>query len=77
MKTLKNWWLQITTVLLTIADLGFDIINPLIAELGISEKWITILKVAFGIYALVKSKNQLPTQNAEKLQDLVNEKKVE
>ena len=74
MSTLKNWWLQIATVLLAVLDLGFDVINPLIAELGVPDKVITVLKVAFGIYALLKSKIQLPTQNMEKLQNIVDVK---
>jgi len=69
MRTLKNWWLQIATVLLAVLDLGFDVINPLISELGISNKWINVLKIAFGIYALLKSKVQLPSQNPDKMQE--------
>lgn len=61
MTTIKTWWLQIATVLLAILDLGFDVINPLLTELGLPSKWIVILKTCFGIYALLRSKAQMPS----------------
>lgn len=70
MKTLKNWWLQITTVLLIMLDLGFDLINPLLVALSIPSNWILIIKILYGIGVVVKSKMQLPTQNPDKLDDL-------
>lgn len=74
MNTLKNWWLAIVGFALIILDQGFEVLNPFLSELGISEKWIGFLKVLFGIYGVYKLKVQLPTQNVEKLQNIVDEK---
>jgi len=42
-----------------------------LVELGISEKWIGLLKVAFGLYGVYKLKVSLPTQNVDKLEALI------
>ena len=76
MKTLKNWWFAIVGFALIILDQGFEVLNPFLVELGISEKWIGFLKLAFGLYGVYKLKVSLPTQNVDKLQDIVNEKKA-
>lgn len=71
MKTLKNWWIVILTALLAVMDLGFDVINPFLIDLGVEAKTLVYIKVAFGLYALIKAKLELPTQNAEKLQNII------
>ena len=76
MSTLKNWWFAIVGFALIILDQGFEVLNPFLVELGISEKWIGFLKLAFGLYGVYKLKVSLPTQNVDKLQDIVNEKKA-
>lgn len=68
---LKNWWVVILATLLAIMDLGFDAINPFLNDLGVSPKAIIWIKVVFGIYVLIKAKLELPTQNSDKLNDLV------
>lgn len=68
---LKNWWFAIVTAGLTILDLGFDVVNPFLADLGVEGKVLTVIKVIFGLYAIIKLKKSLPTQNADKLQDMV------
>lgn len=50
----KNWVLPILGIILTIADLGFEAINPLLLAIGIPDKYIGILKAIFGIYGLYK-----------------------
>lgn len=75
MKTLKNWWFAILGFALIILDNGFEVLNPFLSELGLSQKWIGIVKLLFGIYGVYKLKLSLPTQNVEKLQDIVDEKK--
>ena len=76
MSTLKNWWFAILGFALIILDQGFEVLNPFLVELGISEKWIGLLKLIFGLYGVYKLKVSLPTQNVDKLQDIVNEKKA-
>lgn len=71
MSTLKNWWFAIVGFALIILDQGFEVLNPFLVELGISEKWIGFLKVAFGLYGVYKLKISLPTQNTEKLEALI------
>lgn len=75
MKTLKNWWFAILGFALIILDQGFEILNPFLSGIGLSEKGIGIVKLLFGIYGVYKLKIQLPTQNPEKLQKIVDEKK--
>ena len=75
MKNLKNWWLQILVVLGAIVELGFDVINPLLLEIGISDKTSNVLKLVFSIFVLLRTKLQLPTQNPEKLEAIVEAKK--
>ena len=71
MNTLKNWWFAIVGFALIILDQGFEVLNPFLVEIGISEKWIGLLKVLFGLYGVYKLKVQLPTQNPEKLEALI------
>lgn len=73
-KKLKNWWFVILGVIVLILDQGFDILNPLLVEYGASVKLIGIIKLIFGVYGLIKVKNQLPTQNFDKLQDIARDK---
>ena len=74
MSTLKNWWFAILGFALIILDQGFQVLNPFLIELGMSEKWIGIVKLLFGLYGVYKLKLSLPTQNVDKLQDIVNKK---
>lgn len=74
MKTLKNWLLLIIGIVIIIADQGFDFINPFLIDFGVPEKWISIIKMVFGIYALVKLKKSMPTQNLEKLKAIIDKK---
>jgi hypothetical protein len=73
-KKLKNWWFVILGIIILILDQGFDILNPLLVEYGVSEKLISFIKLVFGIYGLIKVKNQLPTQNFDRLQDIAYRK---
>ena len=75
MKTLKNWWFALLGFALIILDQGFEVLNPFLSELGLSQKLIGIVKLLFGIYGVYKLKLQLPTQDADKLQNIVDEKK--
>lgn len=75
MNTLKNWWFAIVGFALIILDQGFDVLNPFLHEIGLSEKWIGLVKLLFGLYGVYKLKLSLPTRNIDKLQDMVNEKK--
>lgn len=72
MNTLKNWWFAIVGFALIILDQGFEVLNPFLSEFGLSEKWIDLLKLIFGLYGVYKLKVQLPTQNPDKLQDRVD-----
>jgi len=71
MKTLKNWWLVGLSGLLLLLDLGFDAINPVLGLIGVSGKAADVIKALFVLYGIVKAKKSLPTQNAERLQDMV------
>lgn len=71
MKTLKNWWFALLGMVAIILDQGFEVLNPFLIEIGLPEKWIGFIKLAFGLYAVYKLKISLPTQNPQKLDDLV------
>lgn len=71
---LKNWWLGIVGIVLVALDQGFDFVNPILVDLGITGKWIGGVKIAFALYGIWRLKNQLPTQNTEKLKEIVENK---
>jgi len=75
MKTLKNWWFAILGFALIILDQGFEILNPFLSEIGLSEKGIGIVKIVFGLYGVYKLKTSLPTQNTDKLESLIEKTK--
>ena len=74
MKTLKNWWFAILGFALIILDQGFEVLNPFLSDIGLSEKGIGIVKIVFGLYGVYKLQVSLPTQNIDKLQKIVDEK---
>lgn len=69
---LKNWWFAILGITVIVLDQGFDFLNPILSDLGISGRWIGIVKLIFGAYAIYKLKKQLPTQNSEKLKEILD-----
>lgn len=69
--TLKNWWFAFLGMALVVLDQGFEVLNPFLIEIGLPEKWIGIVKLIFGLYAVYKLKISLPTQNVDKLDDIV------
>jgi hypothetical protein len=72
---LKNWWFVLLTFALLILDQGFDVLNPFLIQINVPEKWIGAVKLVFGFYGVYKLKKSLPTQNVDKLQEIVNDKK--
>lgn len=76
-RQLYNWGLYILFVIGAIADLGFDQIQPLLEQIGLNDKCLGFIRLVIIIIASAKLKNQLPTQNIEKLQEVIDEKKDE
>ena len=74
MNVLKNWWFAILGVIIIILDSGFDVVNPLLETIGLPDKWVNIVKACFALYAIIRLKKSLPTQNVEKLQQIVDDK---
>lgn len=72
---LKNWWFAILGVFLVILDSGFDVINPLLEMINMPDNWVNYVKAAFVLYGIIRLKKSLPTQNVEKLQAIINNKK--
>jgi len=58
---LKNWWFAIAGILVVILDQGFDVINPILSEIGVSGRWIDITKAIFALYAIYRLKMQPPS----------------
>lgn len=77
MNTLKNWWLAIAGIIVIVLDKGFEVVEPFLTNLGVNSKWVNVVQVIFGIWAVYKLNTKLPTQNVQKLQKLVEEKKEE
>lgn len=71
---LKNWWFVIVTTIVALLDAGFDLINPALQLLNLSDDTLNIIKFVFLVAAIVKTKLETPTQNPEKLQNLVDKK---
>lgn len=69
---IKNWWFAIFAGILVILDQGFLLVNPLLVDIGVSGRWIGVVKILFFLYGAFKLKNQLPTTNNEKLKDILN-----
>jgi len=69
--TLKNWWFAFLGFALVILDQGFEVLNPFLIEIGLPEKWIGFVKLAFGLYGVYRLKISLPTQNPEKLDGII------
>ena len=75
MNTLKNWWLAIAGIIVIILDKGFEVVEPFLTNLNIDSKWINIVQVIFGIWAVYKLNTKFPSQNIAKLEKMVEEKK--
>jgi len=73
---LKNWWFTALSVGLVILDSGFDVINPLLEMIKVPDVWVNYIKAAFLLYGIVSLKKALPTQNVDKLQAIVDNKKT-
>ena len=43
-----------------ILDSGFDVVNPLLVDSGISPKAINFIKIGFAIYGIVRLKQSQP-----------------
>lgn len=72
LNNLKNWWLQILAIVVALLDAGFDIINPALELLNLSDRTINFIKFAFLIGAIIRTKLEPPTKNPEKLQKIVD-----
>lgn len=72
LRVLKNWWFAIIGFIAIILDQGFEVLNPFLIELGASVKAIGILKLVFGLYGIYRLKKSLPTQNPDKLKEIIN-----
>lgn len=73
--TLKNWWVELIGFALVVLDQGFDLIEPMLNQVGASDRFVQIIRLVFGFYGIfIVYKKRLPTQNPEKLQDLVDKK---
>lgn len=55
----KKWWFTLLFILGGILDLGFDVVNPILIDLGLSIKFIAITKVIFIIYSSIKLKREI------------------
>lgn len=59
---LKKLWLVIAGYALIILDFGFDVVNPILIDVGIHENYIKWVKIIFGFYGLYKIYMANPTK---------------
>lgn len=76
MKKLKNWGFYVIFVVGAILDLGFNEIQPALEMIGMEEKYMGLVRLIILILGALKLKLSLPTQNVEKLKDVVEEKEL-
>lgn len=65
LQKLKQWWVAIAGMALVILDLGFDVVNPILIDAGITGKWISAIKVVFGLYGILRLYNTKPMSVAD------------
>lgn len=58
MELLKKWGLAVLSFFVIILDQGFDVVNPLLIEIGVPDNWIGVLKAVFGAYAIYRATMQ-------------------
>jgi len=71
---LKNWWLEGIAFFAVILDQGFEIVKPLLVEIGMPSKAMGYVRIAFALYGIYLIKKRLPTTNTEKLKEIVKNK---
>ena len=76
MKKLKNWGFYVIFVVGAILDLGFNEIQPALEMIGMEEKYMGIVRILILVLGALKLKLSPPTQNVEKLKDVVEEKEL-
>ena len=74
MKKLKNWGFYAIFIVGAILDLGFNEIQPALEMIGMGEKYMGTVRILILILGALKLKLSLPTQNIEKLKNIVEEK---
>ena len=55
-------------------DLGFNEIQPALEMIGMEEKYMGVVRILILVLGALKLKLSLPTQNIEKLKNIVEEK---
>jgi len=73
-RQLYNWGFYILAIIGGVLDFGFDAVKPELVELGLNPKWIIAVRIIMFVGTILKAKLSLPTQNIEKLKDIVQEK---
>lgn len=76
MKKLKNWGFYVIFVVGAILDLGFNEIQPALEMVGMEQKYMGVVRILILVLGALKLKLSLPTQNVEKLKDIVEEKEL-
>lgn len=71
MNKIKNWLLAALFFIGAVADLGFDFLNEVVAELGLSPKIVVVIRLIVVLAGVIKLKLEAPSTNPDKLQDLV------
>ena len=74
MRKIKNWGFYALFILGAILDIGFNEIEPVLIEIGLTSRQIIFARILVISAGALRLKLSLPTQNIEKLEEIVDEK---
>lgn len=69
---LKSWWFEISGLLVVLLDQGFHFFNPVLENIGISESGKGWIRFAFAVYAIVRTRQQVPKEFPKKVQSVLS-----
>lgn len=57
---IKKYWFMLVGIAVLILDNGFDVINPILVNMSIPPAVINVIKIVFGLYAIIRLKQSQP-----------------
>lgn len=76
MRKIKNWGFYALFILGAILDIGFNEIEPVLIEIGLSSRQIVFARILIISAGALRLKLSLPTQNIQKLEEIVEDKNL-
>jgi hypothetical protein len=73
-RQLYNWGFYIIAIIGAVLDLGFDVIRPELVEIGLNPKFIFAIRFIMIVGTVVRAKLALPSQNKDKLEEIIDKR---